>query len=168
MLTRDEWIAASDEVLLRSSDEDFYRASGPGGQKRNKTESAVRLRHAATGLMVVAVESRSRQENRERAIRRLREAIANRIRVERKRDEIPPIIRESAQEGFKVGRKDPRFLLLSATLLDMLVAYEGKVSEMADALELATAKIVNFLRTTPELWEETQHVRDRFGLSHLR
>ena len=166
-MTRDEWIATSDDVLLRSSNEDFYRASGPGGQKRNKTESAVRLRHPETGLMVVAVESRSRQENRERATRRLREAIANKIRVEVKRDEIPDIIRLTAAEGFKIGRKDARFLPLSAAMLDLLVAYEGKVSEMADALELATAKVVNFLKTTPELWEETQHVRDRFGLGHL-
>ncbi len=50
---RNDWIAASDEILLRSCHEDFYRASGPGGQKRNKTESAVRLRHPATELMVV-------------------------------------------------------------------------------------------------------------------
>lgn len=166
-MTRDEWIAASDEVLLRSSSEDFYRASGPGGQKRNKTESAVRLRHPETGLMVVAVESRSRQENRERAIKRLREAIANRIRVEVAKGEVPPIVQTAVTEGFKIGRKDVRFLPLSAALLDMMVSYEGKVSELADTLGLATAKIVNFLRTTPELWEEAQHLRDRFGLGHL-
>jgi hypothetical protein len=166
-LTRDEWIAASDEMLLRSSSEDFYRASGPGGQKRNKTESAVRLRHPETGLIVVAVESRSRQENRERAVKRLREAIANKIRVDLKRGEIPLIVQSVATEGFKIGKKDVRFLPLSAALLDMMVSYEGKVSELADALGLATAKVVNFLRTTPELWEETQHLRDRFGLGHL-
>jgi len=54
----------------------FYRASGPGGQHRIKTESAVRIKHLPTGIIVTATESRSQHENREKALERLRERLA--------------------------------------------------------------------------------------------
>ena len=53
-----------------------YRASGPGGQHRNKRETAVRAVDPVTGLSAVATESRSQAENRETAIRRLEEKVA--------------------------------------------------------------------------------------------
>lgn len=52
-----------------------FRGSGPGGQHRNKTESAVRLRHLPTGTTVVAAEHRSQWRNREAAWERLIERL---------------------------------------------------------------------------------------------
>src|SRR6516165_5325240 len=69
------WTGLSDVQLLAQCAVDTYRASGPGGQKRNKTSSAVRLRHPPSGLLVIAEESRSQHENRARALRRLRQAL---------------------------------------------------------------------------------------------
>lgn len=64
-----------DEALLRECEESFFVGSGPGGQHRNKTASAVRLLHAATGLGVTATERRSQAQNRAVALRRLRAAL---------------------------------------------------------------------------------------------
>src|SRR5687768_7501999 len=73
---RDAWLQASDAVLLAQCDVDTYRASGPGGQHRNKTESAVRVRHRPSGLMAHGDETRSQAENKAKAVKRLREHLA--------------------------------------------------------------------------------------------
>jgi protein subunit release factor B len=64
--------ALSDEALLSECEEEFFIASGPGGQHRNKTESGVRLKHPPTGLIVTATERRSQPQNRSAALERLR------------------------------------------------------------------------------------------------
>src|SRR3982751_104241 len=77
---RSTWTRLTDAQLLDQCAVDTYRASGPGGQKRNKTSSAVRIRHGPTGLIVIAEESRSQHENRAKALRRLRQALFLEIR----------------------------------------------------------------------------------------
>ncbi len=55
---------------------EFFRATGPGGQHRNKVETGVRLTHLPSGLTVSATERRSQHQNREVALRRLIAALA--------------------------------------------------------------------------------------------
>lgn len=54
---------------------EFYRASGPGGQRKNKKDTAVRITHLPTGITVVAPESRYRSVNMRRAFERLDERV---------------------------------------------------------------------------------------------
>src|SRR6187402_2098375 len=82
MLSRSAWTALTDEQLLAQCEVDTYRASGPGGQKRNKTSSAVRLRHTPSGLIVIAEESRSQHENKAKALTRLAHELVLRLREE--------------------------------------------------------------------------------------
>src|SRR5258705_5094411 len=77
---RSTWTNLSDAQLLGQCEVDTYRASGPGGQKRNKTSSAVRLRHGPTGLIVIAEESRSQHENKAKALTRLRHELFLQLR----------------------------------------------------------------------------------------
>lgn len=54
-----------------------YQASGPGGQHRNRTFSAVRMKHLPTGIVVTAADSRSQLRNRKIALERLQERLAD-------------------------------------------------------------------------------------------
>lgn len=67
---------ADDEALLAECDVESFRGSGPGGQHRNKTETAVRLRHRPTGIVAQATERRSRSQNLSLALDRLRARLA--------------------------------------------------------------------------------------------
>jgi len=66
--------------ILRDCDVETYRASGPGGQHRNKTESAVRITHRPTGIVRVATEHRSQIRNRQLALERIARALEARRR----------------------------------------------------------------------------------------
>jgi protein subunit release factor B len=63
----------------------FFRAGGPGGQHRNKVESAVRLVHPRSGVTVTASERRSQSQNCELAFERLAERLRALNRVPKKR-----------------------------------------------------------------------------------
>lgn len=65
-----------DADLLRECEIETFRASGPGGQHVNKTESAVRLRHIPSGLVVTSREERSQHQNKALCLRKLRERVA--------------------------------------------------------------------------------------------
>jgi protein subunit release factor B len=54
---------------------EYYRSRGPGGQRKNKKETAVRVKHLASGLTVTATESRYQAVNKRRAFQRLQEKL---------------------------------------------------------------------------------------------
>ncbi len=169
------WTDLSDAQLLAQCAVDTYRASGPGGQKRNKTSSAVRIRHPPSGLIVIAEESRSQHENRARALRRLRQALYLKLR-----DELTPetlanlMIRPeyaAARDGdgrLHLGRKDPRFWPVVGLVLDVLQAVGARVSEAAEALGISTGNLIDFLHGDEKVWEQANHMRARCGLKPLR
>jgi protein subunit release factor B len=67
-----------DEALLAQCDMHTHRGSGPGGQHRNKTDTAVRLVHRPTGVVAEGKDQRSQLSNIRAALGRLREKLAKR------------------------------------------------------------------------------------------
>jgi len=65
----------SNEDLLRECEVETFRSSGPGGQHVNKTESAVRLRHTPSGVVVSSQQERSQHRNKALCLQKLRKKI---------------------------------------------------------------------------------------------
>ena len=70
------------EALARDCDIEFTRAGGPGGQHRNKAETAVRITHRPSGVTVVASERRAQARNKMAALKRLADKL---VAIERER-----------------------------------------------------------------------------------
>jgi hypothetical protein len=162
-------------MLLAQCEVDTYRASGPGGQKRNKTSSAVRIRHLPSGLIVIAEESRSQHENRAKALKRVRQAFHLKLRESIRAEELSSVSQReelasvrSLSGKLEVGRKDARFWPVVGLVLDVLEATEARVSEAAEALGLSTGHLIDFLEVDPKAWQEANQMRQRFGHKPLK
>jgi hypothetical protein len=162
---RNAWLRMDDGALLKQCRQERYRASGPGGQRRNKVETAIRLHHRTSGLVAQAEESRFLEENRTRALRRLRERMALELRTPFDLETPPSVTELLAQRGPKgrlsVNPHNPAYPVIVATVLDALEAAEGSYAKAASALGLTTSQVLRFLRSDPHVWRAVGHPQHR-------
>jgi hypothetical protein len=159
-MSRASWTSLTESQLLAQCEVDTYRASGPGGQKRNKTSSAVRLRHEPSGLSVIAEESRSQHENKAKALKRLRQRFWLALRE--------PILEPPGEVTLHLGRKDERFWPTVGLVLDALQHFEAQVSTTAQYLDTTTGSLIDFLEIEDTVWTEANRLRQQHGLGLLR
>jgi ribosome-associated protein len=95
--------ATDRETLEREVEVDVFRASGPGGQHVNRTESALRLTHLPSGVVVTAQDSPSQHRNRDIAFERLIERLKRLNHVPKKRIATRPS--RAAREKRLVAKK---------------------------------------------------------------
>ena len=157
---RDDLIRMDDAELLRLCRVDTFRGTGRGGQKRNVTESAVRVTHLASGLAAASDETRSQIQNRAKALHLLRHRMALDLR-EPVSLGAPPVPRP-------VSRKGSEYLLWLAHTLDALDAAGYRVSEAAAACGSSTGRLVRDLADDPQAWQHVNQRRQALGMNLLR
>ena len=173
MSERARLLGLDDKALLAECEMDRYRASGAGGQKRNKTSSAVRLRHKASGITAHSSDSRSQHENKDRAIKRLREHVALDLREPLPDGYLPS---EAAIAAIKRGpmgknaktRSKPDYLLALAELLDLFDAEEAALGQAAKRLGVTTGSLGKLLLGDERLNRRVAEMRQQRGLKPLR
>jgi len=157
-----------DAALLAECDVQHYKASGPGGQHRNKVTSAIRLQHRPSGLVVTGTESRSQHENRARAVRRLREALALAFRVPVPLEPRWPENVQIRAGRLRVNEKNPALHHVIALVLDAFAQFDGDLKSAAAALGLTSSGLAKFVWEHPKAWREVQRIRAVAGRPPLR
>ncbi|KAI8537102.1 hypothetical protein RHMOL_Rhmol10G0308200 [Rhododendron molle] len=171
-----ELLTLSDEKLMSRCEMDTFKVSGPGGQHRNKRESAVRLKHLSTGIVVQASEDRSQHKNRAAALARLQTKLAlkgsadisnmmsvkflvwNTVNLDAYSppQELLQILPKrstirGSDCGLRIGPNNPKFDLGMQALVDLIFAVEGSVSDAAKKLGLSTGALSRLILSDDSL-----------------
>lgn len=164
------WI--SDQRLLAHCRWEAFRGSGPGGQKRNKTSSAVRVIHEPTGISATASERRSQAQNRKAAIQRLRWRLVQKLRqeIDPSGFTAPPwwVQQVGADGRLSIPPASEFYLPAAGLVLDVLAATNGAVAEAARLLHIHTAQLAQFLEDDQRLWAAANELRAAARLKPLR
>ncbi len=137
------------EQLLADCEFHRTRRSGPGGQHRNKVETAVVIEHLPTGVRAEANERRSQEQNRQVAIHRLRVKLAIEFRAAAE----PPVssLWRSRSTGGKlsVNPEHGDFPALLAEALDVTANVDFELAAAAEQLGISSSQLVKFLKVEP-------------------
>ncbi len=135
---------------------DVYRSSGPGGQSVNTTDSAVRVTHLPTGLVVACQDEKSQHKNKEKALKILRARLYDQLQEEAEREQAA-VRRSQVGTGdrserirtytFPPGRVTDHRINLTLYKLDLVI--DGDLDEIIDGL--ITADQVERLKETVDV-----------------
>ncbi len=153
--------------LQDESDIKRTRASGPGGQHRNKVETAIVITHRPTGVVGQASESRSQERNRQAAWQRLKLNLALAVRVQR--TEISPLwLARRSGKRIEVNPEHPDFPALLAETLDQIHIHDYDVASAAQSLGVSTSQLVKLVKKVPAAWQAVNQERESLGLHRLK
>lgn len=155
---RNELLKGDEEFFLRFCKVEHYKDTGPGGQKRNKTASAVRVTHKDSGVFATAADDRQQSINKIRAIRNLRFNIACEIRRE-----------ASVWDGaWGMSTKNHDYAGFVAVLLDAMEKFDYQVSSVGEFFTKSTGQIIKTLAKDDHLWQFVNQQRQKRQLKPLK
>ncbi len=172
------WLAMTPEDLLRACKQARYQGSGPGGQKRNRVYSGVRLLHPESGLAIEADARRESRGNLEDALHRLRVALALQISGV---TTVPGDSKESLEQDIEATPvfQSPKFRanaspnhvdfpLFALRAVYFLNKYRGQTSVAAQAVGCTGSALARFLKSDKALWVRARDIREANGLHPLK
>jgi len=157
------------EQLLNNCRITRTRRSGPGGQHRNKVETAIVIEHEATGVKAEASERRSQEANREQAVQRLRVKLALEIREPVSPESPPSELWQSRCRGGRipVNKDHEDFPAILSECLDRLASHQWDVPPAAGELGLTNSQLIKLCKIEPhalKLVNEQRHLIQRSPL----
>lgn len=167
----EDWLALSDAELLAQCRFDRFRVSGPGGQHRNRRDTAVRLVHSPSGIAGQASERRSQAQNRAVALARLRRAIALELRRPVALDAYhppPALERILPRAPQRVGPRHREFWTGAQHLLDVFEAFNASLADTAAAIGVSTNQLARLFAAEPHLLRAANVLRSAQNLPPLR
>ena len=154
---RNRVLMMDDETLGKECVFESFKGSGNGGQKRNKTSSAVRVRHLPSGVTAEDAAERSWFRNRANALRKLRLKISLQCR------EAPvPLPRAVC------AMDHADYPLWRAFLLDAAAAKDYEPKPAAEFLGISPSALVKLFFRDKELWENINRARQTRGKNSLK
>jgi hypothetical protein len=158
-------LGLDDRALLGRCREERSRSAGPGGQHANRTESAVRLVHLASGVAVRRDDRRSQAENRAAALRDLRLALACACRGGSDPAWLAPHLVGGRIALGPAARSYPQAV---ACALDALEAAGGRLAGAAAALGATTTQFARLLAAEGRVKAAADAIRAKAGLGRIR
>ena len=157
------------EILLRDCETRHERRRGPGGQHRNKTESAVVIRHLPTGIEGQAAERRSQFDNHRNAVKRLRMNLALGVRSEARANAAPTELwRTRCCNGrIMINSEHDDFPAILAEALDVLKSRNAHVPGSAEQLSCSSSQLIKLLKKEPRAFLWLNEERRYHGLPTL-
>lgn len=158
------------EKLLGECTVERTRRSGPGGQNRNKVETAIVLKHKPTGITAQASERRSQIQNQDEALFRLRVTLAVEIRTPHAPDATPSELWQRRASGGRISCNPEHddFPSLLAEALDTLAAHHDDAPAAAATLGVSPSQLIKFLKHEPQAMTDLNARRATAGMHPLR
>lgn len=156
----------AEEELLSQCETIRQRRSGPGGQHRNKVETAIRLQHKPTGVTAQASERRSQKENLQQALQRLRVELALDVRNPTSTEPFQPgslWITRVRKGKLAVNPDHADFGPLLAEALDCLAAHGWDHHPAAEILGISRSQLIKFLKLEPRALQRLNQERQSRG-----
>lgn len=160
-----------DADLLKLCNVTFGKSGGPGGQHRNKVDTAATIRHTATGIEASAGERRQQGVNRSVALFRLRLKLATEHRRPVHRDRYRPSeLWQSRRQGkqMSVNPKHKDYPALLAEAMDVVMARDGDVAGAAGVLGLSMSQLAKLIRHNKRAFAVVNEMRTSRGLPALK
>jgi len=157
--------------LLKRCRIEFGRVSGPGGQHRNRVETAAWIIHQPSGIEAQGTERRSQSQNRHEAIKRLRRKLAVRCRTVTSRDHHQPSeLWCTRRQGNKmsVNPDHSDYPALLAEALDVVVVRRYDLAGAAGLLGITMSQLSRLIRHEKSAFAAVNAGREAIGLPKLR
>ena len=160
-----------EEDLLKECDVEFGRATGPGGQNRNRRDTATTITHRPSGVVAAATERRSQAQNRSRAVFRLRMKLAATVRSRTHHEhhtcsELWNDRRQGRSISVNPMHRDYPSLLSEA--LDVILARRYDVAGAAGVLGVSMSQLAKLVRHDKRSFAMINRGREAQGLPRLK